>query len=175
MELTETPWRSEYLYSRAATIYGGTAEIQRNIIARRLLQPGERLTMDPADSELLAETLRKTMTAASGRVLDMALVELGWPDLLAEFPDVAIPTAFRLLGETGAHAPLLNDVLLSAAGRRLGGTLPLPYAGGSWVVWDRCDQAGTTLDGDLPLRPSRPTGAASRYRSPLAAGRSAGG
>jgi alkylation response protein AidB-like acyl-CoA dehydrogenase len=35
-----TPWRSEYLYSRAATIYGGTAEIQRNIIARRLLDLG---------------------------------------------------------------------------------------------------------------------------------------
>ena len=40
VELTETPWRSEYLYSRAATIYGGTAEIQRNIIARRLLSLG---------------------------------------------------------------------------------------------------------------------------------------
>ncbi len=34
-------WRSEYLYSRAATIYGGTAEIQRNIIARRLLDLGD--------------------------------------------------------------------------------------------------------------------------------------
>ena len=33
-------WRSEFLYSRAATIYGGTAEIQRNIIARRLLDLG---------------------------------------------------------------------------------------------------------------------------------------
>jgi alkylation response protein AidB-like acyl-CoA dehydrogenase len=33
-------WRSEYLYSRAATIYGGTAEVQRNIIARRLLDLG---------------------------------------------------------------------------------------------------------------------------------------
>jgi alkylation response protein AidB-like acyl-CoA dehydrogenase len=33
-------WRSEYLYSRAATIYGGTAEVQRNIIARRLLHLG---------------------------------------------------------------------------------------------------------------------------------------
>lgn len=30
-------WRSEYLYSRAATIYGGTAEIQRNVLARRVL------------------------------------------------------------------------------------------------------------------------------------------
>jgi alkylation response protein AidB-like acyl-CoA dehydrogenase len=33
-------WRSEYLYSRAATIYGGTLEVQRNIIARRLLALG---------------------------------------------------------------------------------------------------------------------------------------
>jgi alkylation response protein AidB-like acyl-CoA dehydrogenase len=33
-------WRNEYLYSRAATIYGGTVEIQRNIIARRLLDLG---------------------------------------------------------------------------------------------------------------------------------------
>jgi alkylation response protein AidB-like acyl-CoA dehydrogenase len=33
-------WRSEFLYSRAATIYGGSAEIQRNIIARRLLGLG---------------------------------------------------------------------------------------------------------------------------------------
>jgi alkylation response protein AidB-like acyl-CoA dehydrogenase len=33
-------WRGEYLYSRAATIYGGTAEVQRNIIARRLLGLG---------------------------------------------------------------------------------------------------------------------------------------
>jgi len=33
-------WRLEYLYSRAATIYGGTAEVQRNIIARRLLELG---------------------------------------------------------------------------------------------------------------------------------------
>ncbi|MFE2965213.1 acyl-CoA dehydrogenase family protein [Streptomyces sp. NPDC059340] len=41
LELTDTPWREEYLYSRAATIYGGTAEIQRNIIARRLLDLGK--------------------------------------------------------------------------------------------------------------------------------------
>jgi alkylation response protein AidB-like acyl-CoA dehydrogenase len=41
LELEDTPWRSEYLYSRAATIYGGTAEVQRNIIARRLLDLGK--------------------------------------------------------------------------------------------------------------------------------------
>jgi alkylation response protein AidB-like acyl-CoA dehydrogenase len=41
LELDDTPWRSEYLYSRAATIYGGTSEIQRNIIANRLLDLGK--------------------------------------------------------------------------------------------------------------------------------------
>jgi alkylation response protein AidB-like acyl-CoA dehydrogenase len=40
IELDDTPWRTEFMYSRAATIYGGTAEIQRNIIARRLLELG---------------------------------------------------------------------------------------------------------------------------------------
>jgi alkylation response protein AidB-like acyl-CoA dehydrogenase len=34
-------WRSDYLYSRAATIYGGSAEIQRNILARRVLNLGD--------------------------------------------------------------------------------------------------------------------------------------
>jgi alkylation response protein AidB-like acyl-CoA dehydrogenase len=37
---TSERWRREFLYSRAATIYGGTGEIQRNIIARRLLDLG---------------------------------------------------------------------------------------------------------------------------------------
>jgi alkylation response protein AidB-like acyl-CoA dehydrogenase len=37
---TSEEWRSRYLYSRAATIYGGSAEIQRNIVARRLLDLG---------------------------------------------------------------------------------------------------------------------------------------
>jgi alkylation response protein AidB-like acyl-CoA dehydrogenase len=41
IELEDTDWRTEYLYSRAATIYGGTAEVQRNIIARRLLDLGK--------------------------------------------------------------------------------------------------------------------------------------
>jgi alkylation response protein AidB-like acyl-CoA dehydrogenase len=39
-DLDSQLWRSQFLYSRAATIYGGSAEIQRNIIARRLLDLG---------------------------------------------------------------------------------------------------------------------------------------
>jgi alkylation response protein AidB-like acyl-CoA dehydrogenase len=39
--LSSTEWRADYLYSRAASIYGGTGEIQRNIIARRVLELGD--------------------------------------------------------------------------------------------------------------------------------------
>ncbi len=108
---------------------------------------------DTAELELLTDTLRKTMTATSGQQLDQALTDLGWPDLLTEMPDVAIPLVFRLLGETGAHAPLLNDVIAHAAGTSLGATHPLPFAGGSWVVWERTDRPGTTVDEELPLHP----------------------
>ncbi|MCW2516987.1 MAG: putative acyl-CoA dehydrogenase FadE17 [Mycobacterium sp.] len=41
IELDDSSWRTGYLYSKAATIYGGTAEVQRNIIARRLLDLGK--------------------------------------------------------------------------------------------------------------------------------------
>jgi hypothetical protein len=108
--------------------------------------------MDDAERDLLAETLRKTMTASSGQALHEALTGLGWPDLLADVPEVAVPLVFRLLGETGTHAPLLNDVVLAAAGLPVGGTLPLPYAGGRRVVWERTDVPGTALDNELPLR-----------------------
>lgn len=37
---SDAKWREQFLYSRAATIYGGTAEIQRDIVARRLLDLG---------------------------------------------------------------------------------------------------------------------------------------
>jgi hypothetical protein len=132
--------------------------------------------MDPEERELLAQTLRKTMTTtASGRALDEALSGLGWREMLAEMPEVAIPLVFRLLGETGAHAPVLNDVIGAARADHLadaGTALVLPYAGGSWVVWDRADEATSALE--LPLRRVAPA-AAPLAPQALAAGRVAAG
>lgn len=107
--------------------------------------------MDADSLRMLADALQKTMTTASGRDLDAALADLGWQDMLEEMPETAIPMVFRLLGETGAHAPVVNDVVLRAAGRDGGGTVPLPYAGGSWVVWERTDEVGSALGDDLPI------------------------
>ena len=107
--------------------------------------------MDSESLQLLEDGLRKTMTTASGQQLDAALADLGWLEMLDEMPDAAVPLVFRLLGETGAHAPVLNDVVLRAAGREGGGTVPLPFAGGSWVVWERTDQPSSALGDDLPI------------------------
>ncbi|EUA40675.1 putative acyl-CoA dehydrogenase [Mycobacterium avium subsp. avium 2285 (R)] len=107
-----------------------------------------------ADAEslrLLTDSLRTTMSAASGAKLDAALTDVGWRDMLDEMPDIAIPLVFTLLGETGAHAPLLNDVLLCAAGEAPGGTLALPFTGGSWVLWERRDSCDSAIDELLPI------------------------
>jgi hypothetical protein len=131
------------------------------------------MTADPG-LQLLADSLRTSMTASSlgsGAALDAALADLGWLDMLDQIPDVAIPLVFRLLGETGAHAPVLNDVVLRAAGREPGGTVPLPFAGDSWVVWERTDGAGSALDDELPIHrvaagvPAQPAVLAAGHRA----------
>jgi hypothetical protein len=71
--------------------------------------------------------------------------------MLSDMPDLAIPLVFRLLGETGSHASVLNDVVLETIGGLPGGTPPMPYAGGGWVVWERASSTDPILGG-LPLR-----------------------
>ncbi len=108
--------------------------------------------LDAESLELLEDGLRKTMLSTSGAELDTALAELGWADMLSDMSDVAIPLVFRLLGETGSHASVLNDVMLETIGGLPGGTPPLPYAGG-WVVWERDNsEASANTLGGLPLR-----------------------
>ena len=116
-----------------------------------------------SDLDLLEDGLRKTMLSKSGPELDAALTELGWAEMLSDMPDVAIPMVFRLLGETGSHASVLNDVVLQSSRRPAGGIPVLPFAGGIQVVWERAavDEIdrwvldnSTALDvlGGLPLR-----------------------
>ncbi|HET6734111.1 acyl-CoA dehydrogenase family protein [Mycobacterium sp.] len=107
--------------------------------------------MDSESLELLEAGLRKTMLSTSGAELDAALADLGWADMLSDMPDLAIPLVFRLLGETGSHASVLNDVVLETIGGLPGGTPPMPYSGGGWVVWERTAGTEPTLGG-LPLR-----------------------
>lgn len=125
-------------------------------------------TADTESVQLLQDALRRSMAAASGSKLDAALAELGLLDMLDEMPETAIRLVFGSLGETGAHASVLNDVVAHESGRLGGQPVPLPFAGGSWVLWQRTDQPGTAVDGALPIRR-----VASGAPVPLAAGRRA--
>src|SRR5690625_5559210 len=64
----------------------------------------------------------------------------------------ALPILFRLLRETGAHASVLNDVILETIGGLPGGTPPMPYAGGRWMIWERDEREDNPVLGGLPLR-----------------------
>ena len=112
--------------------------------------------MDKESLDMLEASLRKTMLAKSGPALDAALTEMGWAEMLSEAAEAAVPLVFRLLGETGSHASVLVDVVLNATGNEIGADveLPLPYAGNTWVIWDRgAGEAGATATlGGLPLR-----------------------
>lgn len=111
----------------------------------------EPTTLDAAERDLLTGSLRRAMSESSGPALDAALADLGWPDLLAEVPGFAVPTVFGMLGETGAHASVLLDVL----GRADVGEAAVPFAGGRWVLWSRAaEAAATSVDQDLPLSPA---------------------
>lgn len=133
------------------------------------------MIVDGPELQLLTETLRKTMSTTTGTSLDRALADLGWLDMLTEMPETAVPLVFGLLGETGAHAPILNDVIRHASGETHagGGTVPLPFSGGTWVIWERDPEmiAATefsAIDEELPLRRGE-----SGHPIPLAAGRRA--
>jgi hypothetical protein len=120
---------------------------------------------------MVADSLRKTMTAAAAAQtpnVEEALAEMGWLEMLDEIPDDAAALVFRLLGETGTHAGVLNDVVAHAAGRPGGGTVPLPFSGGRWVIWERTGDSGSGLDAELPIH-TAPAG----EQIPLAAGRRA--
>ncbi|WP_099252395.1 acyl-CoA dehydrogenase family protein [Mycobacterium sp. shizuoka-1] len=120
---------------------------------------------------MLADTLEKSMSsaAAAGRShVEDVLADFGWLEMLGEIPSEATALVFRLLGETGTHAGVINDVVLAEAGQPPGSTIALPYTGGRWVLWERTAGAHSAMDPELPLR-----GCAAGTALPLAGGRRA--
>lgn len=125
--------------------------------------------MDDGELGMLADTLEKSMSSAVAAGTPNAedvLADLGWREMLDEIPDEATSLVFRLLGETGAHAGVINDVVLATAGSAPGGTVALPFTGGRWVIWERTNEVRSAMDPELPIR-STESGA----EVPLAKGR----
>ncbi|WP_067657642.1 acyl-CoA dehydrogenase family protein [Nocardia harenae] len=124
--------------------------------------------LDAAELAMLTDAMRRTMGRSSGPELVPALGELGWPDLLGDAPELAVPLIFRLLGETGSHGPFLLDVLRHAGAE----PAALPFAGGRWVEWGEPLPAGGA---DASARGSGGAGAGHRSDGTGANGTGASG
>jgi hypothetical protein len=66
------------------------------------------------DAGLLHESLGRALTATADP--RAAVVDFGWPDLLAEDPRTAVSTLFTLCGSRLVAGSFLDDVLLAQAG-----------------------------------------------------------
>jgi alkylation response protein AidB-like acyl-CoA dehydrogenase len=135
---TRNEWTHDLLESRGTSIYGGTTEIQLNIVARQVVTPDGATpgaTSDPSEldemvrsidvaAEALLPVERLLAAAAEDRPLDDAVqrgvVGLGWSG-------AAVPEALGGLGlDSRAHA-----ALAAVAGRRL---LPAAIRGEAFLL-----------------------------------------
>lgn len=90
--------------------------------------------IEGVDLELFERSLRQAAERLSGRALDDALAELGWPDALEADPVTAVSALFPALGRSNAVSGALHLVLAAALGvdREQAPALLLP-ALGSWL------------------------------------------
>ena len=85
--------------------------------------------MDAAERALLAETVDDALSRATNA--DAALAELGWLDMLAAEPDVALEIVFTALGRHNLMSTALDDVLAPEPRPDLAVLLP-PF--GAWEL-----------------------------------------
>ncbi|MBA4857497.1 acyl-CoA dehydrogenase [Nocardia farcinica] len=71
--------------------------------------------MDADDVAQITASLRQALSADPHRARDTVL-DFGWPEILAEEPQVAVTTLFPLAGELLAAGSVLDRVLVHAAG-----------------------------------------------------------
>jgi hypothetical protein len=79
--------------------------------------------IDVQERALMEETVRGAMvdalaTAGDGANVDAVLATLGWLEMLGDEPDDAIDIVFNALGAANATATALDDVVVSAIGRK---------------------------------------------------------
>jgi hypothetical protein len=72
--------------------------------------------MDPLEKEAFVEGLEAMIATVPAAELAGAFEEFGWLDMLSEAPDDAVEITFPLAGKHLISLPLLDDVLVQAAG-----------------------------------------------------------
>lgn len=123
-------------------------------------------TLDAAERELMATTVRELAEELDGTELAQALEAFGFADLLAEAPRDAVSALFTALGRAGSMSTSLQDVLLQPLAEHLPAAataynVVLPGIGAELVG---------AADGELPAVRGLVIGsrAATRYLAPVA-------
>lgn len=117
-------WQEHYLYSRASSVYGGSRQIQLNVIGKLMTTRGVRAAVDSeADQEreaLFENVVQAIEDAESG---DAALNGLDWWATASEpadaFGEVAFSSWFEAEGATLVMSPALGGVRAAAVARAL--------------------------------------------------------
>jgi alkylation response protein AidB-like acyl-CoA dehydrogenase len=117
-------WQESYLYSRAASVYGGSRQIQLNVIAKLMVARGASARGDARDEESML--VRASVTEAletSANTLE-ALAGLDWWSLAASPSDAlgraAFSAWFESQGRAAATSPALAAVLVGPAADSIG-------------------------------------------------------
>lgn len=136
-------WQESYLYSRASGIYGGTRQIQLNVIAKLMVRSGGAARNHGADVEL--DVVRQSVADAAEQSPSprAALDGLGWWDFAARPVDAlgraAFAAWFEEQGRRLSVGPALAGVAASAVADALN-------AAPGEVAFAR---AAAPLDGDV--------------------------
>lgn len=115
-------WQEHYLYSRASSVYGGSKQIQFNVISKLLIQQGgDESESDPELAAVRASVAEALEQSGSGRE---ALDGLDWWSFAAS-PDDAFSRAgfaawFEAAGRGPTPHPALGGVRGSAVAEALG-------------------------------------------------------
>ena len=114
-------WQEHYLYSRASSVYGGSQQIQYNVIAKLLISQGGEQRDDDEEVAAVRESVGEAIEQSdSGRE---ALTGLDWWSFAASpedaFGRAAFAAWFEGQGQAGATSPALAGVRGSAVATAL--------------------------------------------------------
>ena len=118
-------WQEHYLYSRASSVYGGSRQIQLNVIAKLMITRGMAVSLHDESSDELA-TLRQSITESiaqtpTGRA---ALDGLDWWSFAGapedEFGRAAFAAWFEAEGAAPTTSPALSGLRAAAVAAKLG-------------------------------------------------------
>ncbi|MCP4903994.1 MAG: hypothetical protein GY910_03355 [bacterium] len=133
-------WQEHYLYSRAASVYGGSRQIQLNVIGKLMISRGISAGRDTKQSDEIAAVRASVEEAIEqSKTGREALEGLDWWSFAAapedEFGRAAFSAWFESQGATHGTSPALSGIRATA----LAGALSAEKETIAWAIADHAD------------------------------------